>query len=194
MLTGSAGSGKSTALRELSDRRRDLAVFDFDDLRPPADATQSWWQRQVDQRVAWAVAQQTRGADTMLAGWLTMGEVRAAPSAARLEGIAACLLDCSDAVRLARIERRAASGTWREHTSEELATFLRAAAAMRESAAGMLRVDTSSLTPDMVVSRLEEWMAGSSCERAEPMATNRRRHRLVAAWRQAVRRGSTRAR
>ena len=159
VLTGSAGSGKSTALQELSNRRHDLATFDFDDLRPPADATQSWWQRQIDDRVTWAVAGQARGKDSILAGWLALGEVLAAPSAAQLEGVAACLLDCDDDVRVARIERRAASGTWRQHTPEEVAGFLRAAARMRESGAGMFRLDTSALDAGAVVSRLEEWMA-----------------------------------
>jgi hypothetical protein len=159
LLTGSAGSGKSTALRELSARRSDLAAFDFDDLRPPPGAPQSWWQRQIDERVAWAAAGQARGEDTVLAGWLTVGEVLAAPSAAQLEGVAACLLDCDDDVRVARIERRAASGTWRQHTPEEVAGFLRAAARMRESGAGMFCLDTSALDAGAVVSRLEEWMA-----------------------------------
>ena len=95
VLTGSAGSGKSTALQELSARRNDLAVFDFDDLRPPADATQSWWQQQIDDRVTWAVAEQARGKDTVSAGWLTVGEVLAVSSAAQLEGAAVCLLDCA---------------------------------------------------------------------------------------------------
>lgn len=162
VLTGSAGSGKSTALRELSGRRDDLAVFDFDDLRPPADATQSWWQRQIDDRVTWAVAEQAHGKDTVLAGWLTVGEVLAVPSAARLEGVAACLLDCSDDVRLARIERRAASGTWRQHTPEEVAGFLRAAARMRESGADMFRLDTTTLDAGTVVTRLDEWIAWHS--------------------------------
>ena len=57
-----------------------------------------------------------------------------------LEGVAVCLLDCTDAVRLAWIEPRAASGTWRQHTREEVAGFLRAAARMRKSGTGMFRL------------------------------------------------------
>jgi hypothetical protein len=165
VVTGSAGSGKSPALRELSARRNDLGAFDFDDLRPPPSATRSWWQRQIDDRVTWAVAEQARGKDTVLAGWLTVGEVLAAPSAAQLEGVAACLLDCADDVRVARIELRAASGTWRQHTPEEVAGFLRAAARMRESGAGMFRLDTSALDPGAVVNRLEEWMTHARPDR-----------------------------
>jgi cytidylate kinase len=159
LLTGSAGSGKSTALRELSARRGNLAVFDFDDLRPPPGASHSWWQQQIDDRVASAVTEQSLGRETMLAGWLTLGDVHAAPLAGGLAGVAACLLDCTDDVRLARIEQRAASGTWRQHTPEEVAGYIRAAARMRDTAAGMFRLDTSRLTPDAVATRLENWMA-----------------------------------
>jgi hypothetical protein len=70
-----------------------------------------------------------------------------------------CLLDCTDDVRLARIEQRAASGTWRQHTPEEVAGYIRAATRMRDTAAGMFRLDTSRLTPDAVATRLENWMA-----------------------------------
>jgi hypothetical protein len=59
-------------------------------------------------------------------------------------------------VRLARIERRAASGTWRQHTREEVAGFLRAAARMRKSGTGTFRLDTSALDAEAVVNRLEE--------------------------------------
>jgi hypothetical protein len=159
VLTGSAGSGKSTALGGLSARRDDVAVFDFDDLRPPPGAPQSWWQGQIDERVAWAVDEQVRGKDTVLAGWLSVGEVLAAKSAAELEGVAGCLLDCADDVRVARIEQRAASGTWRQHTPGEVAGFLRAASRMRESGEGMFCLDTSTLDAGAVVSSLEEWMA-----------------------------------
>ncbi|MGA8455569.1 MAG: hypothetical protein WB800_09205 [Streptosporangiaceae bacterium] len=182
VLTGSAGSGKSTALRELAARRDDLAVFDFDDLRPPPNASQSWWQRQIDQQVARAVAEQARGRDTVLAGWLSADEVLAAPAAAGLEGLALCLLDCADEVRLARIESRAASGTWRLHTPAEVAGFLGAAARMRQSATGLFRLDTSTLNAAAVASTLENWMAHARPDRrsqSQPAPTSPRH-----GWRQ----------
>ena len=158
MLTGSAGSGKSSALRELSARRNDLALFDLDDLRPPPEAGQSWWRRQIDARVALAVTEQMSGTDTVVAGWLTRREVLAAPAAAALEGVAVCLIDCDDAVRVSRIEARAASGMWRLHTPGEIEGFLRAAAEMRTSGDSLLRLDTSTLSVSEVADRLEEWM------------------------------------
>ena len=74
------------------------------------------------------------------------------------------MLDCADDVRVARIERRAA-GMWRQHTPEEVAGFLRAAARMRESGGGMFRLDTSALDPGAVVNRLEEWMTHAGPDR-----------------------------
>jgi hypothetical protein len=67
-------------------------------------------------------------------------------------------------VRLARIEQRAASGTWRQHTPEETIGYLRAAARMRETAAGMFRLDTSRLNPEAVATSLEDWMAHAQSE------------------------------
>src|SRR5205823_7015388 len=113
LLTGAAGSGKSAALQELSGRRSDLAVFDLDDLRPPSSASRSWWRAQIGANVLRAVQAEEDGRDTVLAGWTTIEEVVGPPSAAALEGVAACLFDCNDDVRGQRVERRAASGTWR---------------------------------------------------------------------------------
>ena len=100
-----------------------------------------------------------------MAGWLTVGEVLAVPSASELEGAAACLLDCADDVRVARIERRAASGMWRQHTPGEVAGFLLAASRMRESGEGVFRLDTSTLDPGAVVSGLEDWMTHAGADR-----------------------------
>jgi len=97
--------------------------------------------------------------------WLSAGEILAAPAAAKLEAVAACLLDCTDEVRLARIERRAASGTWRQHTPVELAGFIRTAARMREPENGLFRLDTSVLDAAAVASRLEDWMDSARPDR-----------------------------
>jgi hypothetical protein len=99
-------------------------------------------------------AEQARGRDSVLARWLTRDDVFATPLAETLEGVAACLLDRTDDVRRARIERRAASGTWRQHTAGEVAGYMRAAAGMRESAAGMVRLDTSGLDPEVGLTSL----------------------------------------
>ena len=159
LLTGSAGSGKSAALAELRARRRNLVLLDLDDLRAPADADASWWREQIGRHVVRAVAEGAAGRDTVLAGWTTLDELLANPFSAALEGIAACLLDCDDRVRLQRVKRRAASGTWRQHTAEEAASFVEAAAEMRQNLSEHVsRLDTSRLSVSEVVDRIEAWM------------------------------------
>jgi len=159
LLTGAAGSGNSAALQELSGRRSDLAVFDLDDLRPPSSASRSWWRAQIGANVLRAVQAEEDGRDTVLAGWTTIEEVVGSPSAAALEGVAACLLDCNDDVRVQRVERRAAPGTWRLHTPEEIAGFLQAAAEMRKAAGVYFGLDTSRLSVAAVADRVEAWMS-----------------------------------
>jgi adenylylsulfate kinase-like enzyme len=160
VLTGSAGSGKSAALRELAGRRRALLTIDLDDVRLPAEPDKTWWREQVEAQVARAVvAEQEAGRDTALAGWTTLSEVRSFPSSAALEGVAACLLDCDDDVRARRIERRAASGAWASHTADDVSAFLGTAAAMRRDATDeVFRLDTSTLSVSDVADRLETWM------------------------------------
>jgi hypothetical protein len=160
VLTGSAGSGKSAALLELAARRPDLVVLDFDDLRPPADADSSWWREQLETHLVRGREAEIVERDTVLAGWVTLDELRAASSFRELEGVAVCLLDCDDEVRVSRIEERAATGSWRQHTPEELAGFLDAAEEMREQADDSVHcLDTSHLSISEVGDRLEAWMA-----------------------------------
>jgi hypothetical protein len=90
---------------------------------------------------------------------LTLDELKAVASYRELEGVAVCLLDCEDAARVSRVEQRAATGTWRQHTPEELAGFLDAAEEMRVRAKDAVqRLDTSNLGISEVVDRLEVWM------------------------------------
>lgn len=110
LLTGSSGAGKSSALHAL--RVDDLLLLDVDELVPPPDVERAWWHQQVEALVVRAADAQALGLDSLIAGWTPLGEVLAAPSATRLEAIAACLLDCDDETRAARIAQRAESGTW----------------------------------------------------------------------------------
>ena len=85
----------------------------------------------IENLVRKTVAAQQEGKDVVFAGWTTLDELEAAPSAAKLEGVIACLLDCNDGVRRERIQRRAEAGRWTVHTDEEVSAFLQAASEMR---------------------------------------------------------------
>jgi hypothetical protein len=89
----------------------------------------------------------------------SLDDLHAAPSHGALKAVAVWLLDC-DAVRMRRIERRAASGTWRRHTPDEIAWYLDVAERMRRNAPDAVhRLDTSHPSVGEVVDQLAEQAA-----------------------------------
>jgi hypothetical protein len=103
LIFGSSCAGKTTIVDELRTRHAELEIHDFDEVGVPADADIAWRQRTNEQWVQRAVA---AGRDFVLVGQTPLGELLAAPSAPRLDGISACLLDCDGTERLARMRRR----------------------------------------------------------------------------------------
>jgi hypothetical protein len=115
-LVGASGSGKST-VRAALEHRDDLVVRDLDqaarsdqpvDTRWRAEATEGWIREALDH--------QHDGVDFVLTGGV-FGELLACPSAAKLDGIAGCLLDCEEAERVRRLRARHPE---RRYTTEEL--------------------------------------------------------------------------
>jgi hypothetical protein len=109
-LVGSSCSGKSTLALACTDIDG-LAVHDFDEIGVPGDADRAWRQRMTEEWIRRAIGYQERGLDLLLTGQSPLGEVLACPSAPRLNGIAACLLDVADRERLRRLESRD-PGVW----------------------------------------------------------------------------------
>lgn len=118
LVFGSSAAGKTTALDALRARLPDLAIHDFDELEPPPGATSAWRHAANEEWLQRAVAYQDAGRDLLLAGQTPFGELLATPSASRIDGIAACLIDCDDATRSARI--RARGEWWFERTAGDL--------------------------------------------------------------------------
>jgi hypothetical protein len=83
-----------------------LALHDFDEIGVPPDADIAWRQRMEEVWVRRALDHQADGVDLLLAGQTPLGELLAAPSAPQLDAISACLLDCDDETRLARLRLR----------------------------------------------------------------------------------------
>lgn len=102
LVFGSSGSGKTTLLSELPDLDG-LTVCDSDEVGVPEDADTAWRQRAAEGHVRRAVELTAAGQDLLLAGQSPLGEILATPSATRLDAIAALLVDCADAERLARL-------------------------------------------------------------------------------------------
>jgi hypothetical protein len=129
LLFGSSGAGKTAALDALRGRIGGLAVHDFDEIGVPPGADTGWRQRSNETWVRRALDYQGDGVDLLLAGQTPFGELLAAPSAPRLEAISACLLDCDDETRSARLHERGSASFAR--SSGDLEAYLSWAEWMR---------------------------------------------------------------
>jgi hypothetical protein len=121
LLFGSSGSGKTYLLDHLPPVDG-LAVHRFDEVGVPPHPDRRWRHATTEQWVRRALEYQANGTDTLLEGQVPYGELLAAPSAPQLESVSACLLDCSDAVRLARLEARGPG--WLERAGGSLDDYL----------------------------------------------------------------------
>jgi hypothetical protein len=133
LLFGSSAAGKTFVLDALRGRVAHLAVHDFDEIGVPPGADTAWRHRANEQWVRRALVYQEEGTDLLLAGQTPFGELLATPSAPRLEAISACLLDCDDEARVARL--RARGPEWFARSAGELQDYLAWAAWLREHAA-----------------------------------------------------------
>jgi len=110
-VTGSSGSGKTTCLPWLRERFRDMAWYDFERDGIPMGAGAAWRQQKTEYWLRQAMQDQAHGRDAGISGGCVMGEILACPSAPHLDGIAVCLLECSDVVvRADRLRARPAGG------------------------------------------------------------------------------------
>lgn len=104
-LTGASGAGKSTLLARLAQVEWGMPVVcvEFDSVGVPAGADTAWRHAAVEQWVRRALDEQDAGRHLLLCGQVPMGELLAAPSADRLDGIAVCVLHCAPESRAARL-------------------------------------------------------------------------------------------
>ena len=158
LVMGASGSGKSSCLSGLKQRRPDIDWRDFDDApqhpTSPADrqlVTKYWLQL--------AVENQLKGLSTGIAGTIVFGEVLACPSAAGLEGVHALLLDCADVLRVERIRSR--DGYQAKGASQEMlcwAAWLRMHASDPQWRQDVIQAQSA---PEM------DWSAWSSWQRGD---------------------------
>lgn len=162
LLFGSSAAGKTVTLDALRGRVARLAVHDFDEIAVPAGADTAWRHRATEEWVRRALAYQADATDLLLAGQIPIGELLAAPSAPKLDAVAACLLDCDDETRLARL--RARGPEWLARVPGELQDYVNWADWMRRHAADpqwMKHVIQVPETADeMQWSRWDNWAAG----------------------------------
>lgn len=109
LISGAAASGKTTIARNIADRLDDIACHDYDE-KGPTDVIGRC--RQLEGWIQLALDRQVSGQDFLLTSCSPLGELLACPSAIKLNGIAACLLDCGDRVRITRMRQRGIDPRW----------------------------------------------------------------------------------
>ncbi|HTU97016.1 MAG TPA: hypothetical protein VMF14_14315 [Solirubrobacteraceae bacterium] len=109
LVTGASGVGKSTVRAIVAPRLSpELECVELSDLTPaPRAVTLSWRQRAAEVAVRRAVQLQESGGHLLLAGDpVPAAEIVAAPSAPRLDALAACLLDATPEAQEERLAAR----------------------------------------------------------------------------------------
>jgi hypothetical protein len=177
LLFGSAGAGKTTALEGLGRRELpSLAIHDFDEIGVPPGADTAWRQRANEQWVRRALEYQADGLDLLLAGSTPLGELLATPSAPLLVAISACLLDCDDATRLARLGPRGQG--WVRRGGGQLRDYVNWAEWMRRHAADPnwrpAVIRRSKTGVEMRWERLSDWTEGDPRWRVRVVDTTER--------------------
>lgn len=109
-ITDASGSGKTTCFKYLRKSLPQIYWYDFDAVGVPTNAGTIWRQHTTEHWIQKAVQHQFAGKDTGVCGQAVYGEILACPSAIYVNGIAVCLLDCHDVVRINRLKIRGKRG------------------------------------------------------------------------------------
>lgn len=107
-LTGASGAGKSTVLRHLQQVSwpEPVRCVEFDSIGVPDGADTSWRHGAIESWVERAIVAEEAGEHLLLCGQVPPGELFAAPSSDRLNGVAICMLHCSPEERTERLLSR----------------------------------------------------------------------------------------
>jgi hypothetical protein len=109
LISGAVAAGKSVIGRTLSRRVGNLAYLE-EDSRPVTDTEGRL--ANLELSIEDALELQAQGKDAVFGSQAPLGEVLASPRAVELDGIAPCLLDVHDCVRLDRCLARGVDPAW----------------------------------------------------------------------------------
>ena len=138
-----------------------MAIHDFDEIGVPSGADTAWRHRANEEWVRRGLEYEAAGIDLLLAGQTPLGELLATPSAPQLEAISACLIDCDEETRIARLKTRGPE--WFERAAADLEAYRYWAAWMRGHAADPMWqpqvIKTEATEGEMHWSRWSGWQA-----------------------------------
>jgi hypothetical protein len=109
-VTGASGSGETACMPHLRQLLRQVVLYVFDTVGVPPDAGAVWRQQTTEYWLQQALGHQAEPSDTLVCGGALLREILACPSAPQVTGIAVCLLDCADVVRIDRLRARGTYG------------------------------------------------------------------------------------
>lgn len=109
LVSGAAASGKTTTARQIAPWVDQLVAHDHDEKKTPDVDTRC---AQLEEWIQLALTHQANGKDFLLTSHAPLGELLACPSAPKLAGISACLIDCDDPVRIQRMRDRGFDPNW----------------------------------------------------------------------------------
>jgi len=115
LVSGAMASGKSTVVKGLPSQLENIICHDYDEKNVVDEYTRC---QQLEDWIQLALTYQQKGQDFLLTSHSPLGELLACPSARKLAGISACLLNCSDPTRIQRIRKRGLDPKWppNQHT------------------------------------------------------------------------------
>jgi hypothetical protein len=181
-VTGASGSGKTACMPHLRRLLSQVVFYDFDTVGVPPHAGAAWRQQTTEYWLQQALVHQTEPRDTLVCGGALLGEILACPSAPQVNGIAVCLLDCADVVRIDRLRARGTHGATQDMLNWAAWQRLHAVdpqwrpdVIQRQSAAGMQWarwatwqrgdprwqvwvLDTTLFSPEEVAERIASWV------------------------------------
>lgn len=103
LISGTAAAGKTTVVKQLPARVQRLECHDSDEITAHDEFERC---QQLESWIQLALEKQENGIDFLFGAQSPLGELLACPSAPKLAGIAACVLDCSDMERVTRMRQR----------------------------------------------------------------------------------------
>jgi len=109
LICGAPATGKSSVVKSLKDKLENIECHDSDEIM-----VETGTQRRVsnEEWILKALEAQAKGNDFLLSTQSPFGEILAAPSAIKLDGIKCCLFDCNDFVRVERYLARPQDEKW----------------------------------------------------------------------------------
>jgi hypothetical protein len=188
-VTGASGSGKTACMPHLDRLLPQVRLYDFDAVGVPPHAGAIWRQQTTEYWLRQALVHQMEPRDTLVCGGAVLGEILACPSASQVNGIAVCLLDCADVVRIDRLRARSTHGAtqdmlnwaawqrlhavdpqWRPDVIQrESASDMQWARWQRGDPRWQVRVlDTTTFAPEEVAAQIASWVHQQRAAYAQP--------------------------